>query len=293
MPEILSEKYVTQIPKFVLPPELTNKEPEVVKPAEAPKEPEAPPKAEEVAEAATPEKEEKPSEETTEKDPEKQSSRRFERRIDRAHRRAAEAQARAELLERQLAELKAQATPKTVANAPRMEDFTDVQEYAKAYANFEKDQALKDYQAKQQEAQAKAHQEKLNQDWEGQVSKAMQKYEDWDEVVGEIKPTTPWAVAMMRAENGADIAHHLGSHPTEAKTLMQLDPYSQVMEIGRLSVKLSQPPKEAVKAPSSAPRPITPVQPEAKRSGDEIRPDQPYEEYRKVGNKLFGRGRKI
>ncbi len=298
MPETnASEKYVTQIPRFVLPPEFSNEpkpepKPEAA-PAEAPK-PSVPetPKGE-VAEAATPKPEEKPeAEETTEKDPEKATTRRFERRIDRAHRRAAEAQARAELAEKQLAELKSQAAPKTAPNAPRMEDYTDVQEYAKAYASYEKDQALKDFQAKQREEAQRSQISRLSQEWEAAASKAASKYEDWDEVVGEIKPTAPWSMAIMRAENGPDIAYHLGSHPAETKKFMTLDPLSQVLEIGRLSAKLAQPAPEKPKTPSKAPAPIQPVQTESKPSGDEIRPDQPYEEYRKIGNKMFGRDRR-
>ncbi len=295
MPEVIvQEKWATQVPRFTLPAEFSNEpKPEVpeVKPAEAPKEPEAP--KGEAAEAAAPKPEvEKPEvEETTEKDPEKQTTRRFERRIDRAHRRAAEAQARAELLEKQIAELKSQSAPKTPSAAPKMEDYTDVQEYAKAYAAFESEQKVKEFQKKQQEEAQSAQIQKISEEWESQVSKASQKYEDWDEVVGELKPTTPWSIAMMRADNGSDIAYHLGSHPAEAKKLMGLDPYSQILEIGKLSVKLQAAP-EKPKIPSKAPAPIQPVQTESKPSSDEIRPDQPYEEYKRLGNKMFGRGRR-
>lgn len=298
MPEIIeSEKYVTQIPRFVLPKEFSNEAPEVkpeskpeVKPADAPEKVQESPVKGEAAEAAAPEKEpETPSEETTEKDPEKATTRRFERRIDRAHKRAAEAQARAEFLEKQIAELKAQSTPQKSSAAPRMEDFTDVQEYAKAFANYESEQKLREYQRKQQEDHQKAQVSKLTEEWESQVSKASNKYDDWDEVVGELKPTTPWSIAIMRTKNGADIAHYLGTHTAEAKEIMALDPYSQILEIGKLSVKLSAP-VEKPKTPSKAPAPIKPVQTESKASSDEIRPDQPFEEYLKVGRKLF-RGR--
>ena len=295
MPEVtVQEKWATQVPRFTLPAEFSNEpkpEPakEPAKPEVKPEIPAEPPKeAKEVAEAATPEPEKtEPESPETEPDKEKATSRRFERRIDRAHRRAAEAQARAEFLEKQLAELKSQGAPKTPSAAPRMEDYTDVQEYAKAYAAFEKDQALKDYQRKQQEDTQKAQIQKVSEEWEAQASKASNKYEDWDEVVGELKPTQPWSVAIMRSENGADVAYHLGKHPTEARKILSLDPYSQILEIGRLSAKLSQAAPERPKTPSKAPAPINPVQTESKASGDDIRPDQPFEEYRKIGNKLF------
>ena len=296
MPEtVITDRYVDQIPRFTLPPELTNKpEAPAVVPVEVPKkEPEKPvPEAKaqepaEVVEAATEPEAEKP-EETTEKDPEKATSRRFERRIDRAHKRAAEAQARTELLEREIASLKAQSQPKAPSNAPRMEDFTDVQEYAKAYAAFEKAEGIKEYEAKQRQQAQQAQQQKLTQDWESRVSKAQAKYDDWDEVVGDIKPTTPWAYAMMEADNGPDIAHYLGTHPAEVRRIADLTPSSQFREIGKLELKL-QAPVEPPKKPSKAPAPIEPVKGDARISDDEITENMPFEKYQKIGNKMFRR----
>ena len=290
MPEtVIPDKYVDQVPRFVLPKEFTNSEPKDVEvkevPAEAPKEPKP------VAEAATPEPEKtEPESPEAKPDEEKATSRRFERRIDRAHRRAAEAQAKAELLEKQLAEVKAQQAPKPPSTAPRMEDFTDVQKYAEAHAEFVKEQALKDYERKQRETAFQTRQTKLVQDWEAKVAEASDKYEDFQEIVGDLKPTTPWSVAVMRSKNGGDVAHYLGKHPKEAQEIFALEPEDQFLEIGRLSARLANV-ETKPKTPSKAPAPITPVQTEAKPSGDEIRENQPFEEYMKIGNKMFRRGR--
>jgi hypothetical protein len=288
MPETVTDQYASQIRSFVLPPELTNKD--QAPPAEPPAKPEeAKPATEAVVTPPEPEKEE-PEKETTEKVPEKDASRRFERRIDRLHRRAAEAQARAEALERELNEVKArQPQPTASKTQPRMEDYTDVQEYAKAYAAYEKDQALREYQEKQRTEASKAEQSRLQSDWEARVAKAVAKYEDFEEVVGDLQPTTPWAVAIMEAENGTDIAHYLGSHPAEARKIMQLSPVGQIREIGKLELKLAAPP-ERPKQPSQAPKPIEPVKPEAKLSDNEIEPQMPFEKYKKIGDKMF-RGR--
>ena len=289
MPEtVIPDSYVNQVPKFVIPQGEIATNGELPKGKETPAEP--PKEAKEVAQAPTPEPEKTEPESPEEKpeNEEKATSRRFERRIDRAHRRAAEAQAKAELLEKELTALKAQSAPKPPSTAPRMEDFTDVQEYAKAYANFEKENALKDYERKQRETVFQTRQAKLAQDWEARTAKATSKYEDFEEIVGELKPTTPWAVAIMRSENGEDVAYHLGKHPQEARKILALEPEDQFLEIGRLSARLANV-ETKPKTASNAPKPITPVQTEAKPSGDEIRENQPFEEYRKVGNKMFGR----
>ena len=298
MPEtVIPDRYVDQIPKFVLPKEFSNepteekpkvdKAPEVkAVPAEAPQTPEVKEEPKGATEAVATEGEgEKPeSEETTGKDPEKSSTRRFERRIDRAHRRAAEAQARAEQLSRELAELRAQNKPQVSSTAPRMEDFTDVQEYAKAFAEHQSNERIKDYEKKQRDQAEQARTTKLVGDWEERSAKST--HEDFDEVVGDIKPTTPWAVAIMRAENGPDIAYYLGSHQAEARKIFALDPVGQILEIGRLQLKL-QAPAVPPKTPSKAPPPIEPVTTGGALSGTEIEPNMPYEKYLKVGNKMF------
>jgi hypothetical protein len=77
-------------------------------------------------------------------------------------------------------------------------------------------------------------------------------------VVGKIEPTSPLTVAIMKAENGHDIAYHLGKNLKEAQRIAALDPVSQIFELGRIAAKLSAEP-EKPKMPSKAPAPITPL----------------------------------
>src|SRR3990167_5232736 len=194
----------------------------------------------------------------TDQDPEKQrGSRRFERRLDRAYKRAAEQQARADFLEKELAKHR-QSAPPADAEAPKLENFKDIEEYATARAKHESEKAVKAHQAQQQSESHKREQTRLTEAWETKTERAGAKYEDFDEVVGDIKPTSPWAMAIMEAENGEDIAHHLGTNLKEANRIAALPPLSQIREIGRLEAKLAaEPPKP--KTPSKAPAPITPV----------------------------------
>ena len=291
MPEVvIPDHYADQIPRFTLPPELTNK-PDVsretpkteVKTAEPPKE--AKPATEAVA---TPPVEEEPGKETTEKGPEKDATRRFERRIDRAHRQRAEALARADQLEQRLALLE-QAQPVVSTNKPRASDFTDIEDFEKAIDKFAREEAVKEYETKQRNDANKSAQLRLSQQWEEKVSRGVSKYDDWDEVVGDLKPTIAMNVALMEEENGEDIAHHLGKNRKEVDRIMSLSPGAQFREIGKLSVRLSQKVAEP-KTPSKAPPPIAPITGAAAVSDDSIKPSQPFEEYMKIGNKMF-RGR--
>ena len=293
MPEVvIPEKYVDQIPRFSLPKELTNQpEPEVVVDKEIPV-PAAPPKeeAKAVAEAATPPSAESPDAELEkDKDPEKASQRRFERRIDRAHRQRAEALSRAEAAEQRLQELQAKAPQSPSSGKPRVEDFTDIAEFEKAVDKHARSEAVKDYERGKANEAVQAATLRLTQGWEERASKGASQYDDWDEVVGELKPVTPWASAIMEAENGEEIAYYLGKHLTEAKKLFAMNPLSQVREIGKLEMKLAQKP-DAPRTPSKAPPPIAPVTGAAVTTADGIKPGQSFEEYRKIGNKMF-RGR--
>lgn len=197
---------------------------------------------------------------STGQDPEKKrESRRFERRLDKAYRKAAEAQARAEFLEKQLNEMKASsAKPAEDPGAPRLDQFDDIEKYAAAKAKYEADRAVKDYQSRQQGETQKQYTARLSEAWESKADRGGSKYEDFDDVVGDIKPTTPWAAALMEAENGEEIAYYLGKNIKEAERIGKLPPLSQIREIGRLEQKLAaEPPKP--KTPSKAPAPIVPL----------------------------------
>jgi hypothetical protein len=187
----------------------------------------------------------------------KREGRRFERRLDKAYRKAAEAQARSELLEKQLSELR---QPKAPEGAPKLEDFDyDPEKYATAKAEFAKKQAVTENEEKQRTERTKLYRDKILSDWEEKVDKASDKIENFDaNFAMKLKPETPFFEAMMEAENGAEILHYLGSHPKEAQRISALQPVSQVREIGKLEAKLAAKPAEP-KTPSKAPAPIAPL----------------------------------
>lgn len=187
---------------------------------------------------------------------EKRGQSRFERKISRLHREAAEARAESNLLRRQLEEAKPK--PQTDSGAPRLENFKDIEEYAQAVSKHAADKALKSDQEKRRSETQQQYQSRLSDGWESKVSRADGKYEDFDEVVGEIKPNSPWAMAVMEAENGEDIAYYLGKNLKEAHRIAALNPFSQAREIGRLEAKLLATPPQA-KQPSKAPAPIAPL----------------------------------
>lgn len=255
---------VTKPPKgrFELPPE--PKAPEAPKP-EALAAPtaasEAPEPAQNTeAQAPSAPEGETPKEEVTPEQAAKREGRRFERRLEKAFKRAAAAEAEKQLLEKQLNELRsAQPQAKEAPGKPKLEQFDyDPEKYAQAVADWTRKQTETELGEKQRTNAHKAERDRLVSAWEERVEQAQDKYEDWDTVVGTLEPDHPFTASIMEAENGPDVAHYLGKHPKEAERIAKLPPRLQVFEIGKLSAKLAATP-EKPKTPSKAPAPITPI----------------------------------
>lgn len=210
------------------------------------------------ATAPQPGSEQKPD--TDGDDPEKKrQSRRFERRLDKAYRREAEARARADLLEKQLTEARRAASSPADPNEPKLEQFKDIEEYAAAKAKYHSDKALRDHTEKQRQESQQKEIAALTESWTEKAEVGAEKYEDWEEVVGDVKLNSPWTVAAAEADNAADIMYWLGKNIKEAQRIAGLSPRAQIREIGKLEEKLIANPPTKPKAPSKAPAPITPV----------------------------------
>ena len=221
----------------------------------------------------------------TDEQPEKPGKNRFERRLGNAYRKLGEAEARARMLEQRLQEV---SRPAQIQGAPTLEQFGfDAEQYAKAYAEFETNRKFSELNRVQQAKAAEAAQRQLMDSWSDKAAKAFDKYDDFDEVVGELKPTSPAIVAIMQADNAADIAYYLGKHTKEAQRIGSLDPVSQIREIGRLEAKLSLEPIPN-KQPSKAPAPIKPIS-GATTVESGLKPQMSYEDFVKVRNKQLGR----
>lgn len=213
--------------------------------------------AQDTGDQATPPKPEgdKP-EEVTPEVAAKREGRRFERRLDKAYRERAQQQARADLLEKRLAELE---KPKPPEGKPTLEQFDyDPEKYAAAVSEYAKTEAGKEFEAKQRTEAGKREHQSLLSGWEEKVTRADEKYDDFNEVVGELNPNVPVVAAIFEAENGEDIAYYLGKNPKEAQRIAQLHPRAQIREIGKIEAKLLAEPVKP-KKPSTAPEPIKPV----------------------------------
>ena len=191
----------------------------------------------------------------TEPPPEKQAKTRFERRIDAANRRYGQEKARADFLAAEIEKLRPK--PAADAGAPKLESFNDIEAYANAKAEYVKEQALRDFQARQQQETQAQRISRLSEEWQSKAAEAEEKYEDFHDVVGDIRPDNPLSAGVIAA--GPDVAYYLGKHLVEARGIASMgDPVKQLVALGRLAAKLESDPPVA-KQPSKAPEPISPV----------------------------------
>lgn len=222
--------------------------------------------------AATPEAEAKPEgdakpEDTPEQPHKKTGSQRARERAER------EAALRAQV-ERERDELRARLEaaskpPAADPDEPVLENFETLDAWKAALVTHAQkkaaDLALKEFEAKQQQQAAKEAQKK----WQEADAKFAEKTPDWEDVIEDLTETietlpqeyAPGFMAIGAALNASEIApaikYHLGKNPGELRRIAALNPVQVIKEIGKLEVKLSEPPP--TKQPSSAPPPVRPV----------------------------------
>lgn len=141
---------------------------------------------------------------------------------------------------------------------PKPEQFKTYEEYLDKLTDWKVEkrmEAISRQTAEQRQIQAQqSHEGKIREN----LSKAADKYEDFEEVIS--NPTLPITIAMRDAigesEIGGDIAYYLGINIKEAESIANMSPVAQIKAIDRLEQKLKDKPPVRM---SNAPAPISPV----------------------------------
>lgn len=162
-----------------------------------------------------------------------------------------------EAAERQLAERTAPMQPDAgprVEGKPSPDQFKDWDAYTEALVDWKAEQKFAERERAAMQAQ---HAEKFHAERSEVLSKlapALEKYEDFQDVVGSIPLSrVTFKAALTLGNDGHDVLYHLGNNPREAERIYGLDDAEQVREIDKLAARLKAPP-----TPTKAPAPITP-----------------------------------
>lgn len=95
--------------------------------------------------------------------------------------------------------------------------------------------------------------------YQARTQKVRERYSDFEEVANtpDVQVSIQMAHAIIHSENGPELQYYLGKNPAEAKRIMALPEALQLMEMGKLEVKLSQ--LESKPKISTTPKPIKPL----------------------------------
>jgi hypothetical protein len=98
--------------------------------------------------------------------------------------------------------------------------------------------------------------------YRSRVEKAREKHADFDEVAySDVQISTAIAAAIEHSDDGPELQYYLGANPAEAERLNRLSAPLQLVELGKIALKLATPAtSERPQAPlSAAPRPPKPL----------------------------------
>ena len=126
---------------------------------------------------------------------------------------------------------------------PRPEQFTDYDEYVEALADYKAEQAIlrrmENTQKLTREQLAQREDQRLMAKASKDAEEAAKRYQDFGDVVRNVNLPPETLKAMYASEVGADIAYYLGKNNAELDRISELPIHKQVMELGKLEVKLT------------------------------------------------------
>ena len=152
-----------------------------------------------------------------------------------------------------------QTAPEAQGDKPSRDDYAEQDDYIEALTEWKAEQAVTRVQ-REQAAQSANHARQSA--WEAREAQTKASIPDYDAVVPvSTVPIRPHVVeALMDADAGPSLAYHLAKNPDVAARLNAMTPTRAAIELGRIETTLTAP---AVKVPSNAPTPITPITPQA------------------------------
>lgn len=208
------------------------------------------------------------TQETTEQQEARKQSK-FQRRLDRQKTARIQAETRAEIAEKQLAEAKArldeQSKPQETGE-PKRENFASDDAFLKAFIRHEAKQELEQgrkaerdaQQGKEKQQQATVGSEKVAKAWAEREASFQTATKDYEAVVApfadeELQHLSHDArMAIVESDVGPALLYHLAKNPDEADRIADLSPTRQIAELGKLEAKVSMPAKKTTSAPAPA-----------------------------------------
>ena len=226
----------------------------------------------------------------------------FQKKLERKDREIAELNDRLARLEAGR-ETKAETSVKSdnATGEPNPDNFQTWGEYTKALAKYEAETL---YNTRETERTKKADQEKIEATqreiqtkFKGGITKAAEKYSDYDAVVGSADIALSGAVQAALQDSGdmsGEIVYYLANNPDEAQKIAKITNRSEAdRALGRIEARLeTKGDGEAVVRTTKAPPPITPVKSRSSgtpKSIEQLADGDDYEGYKAARQKTLQR----
>lgn len=194
-------------------------------------------------------------------------TRRFERRIARLQREAADARAEARLIREQMDRL---STPRVQGDdQPKREDYLDDAAYIRALVRWEADTQREQDNARrsQEDVEREAEREvgKARETFEKQRKSAIKRHDDFEDVLEDLLSDKRIAEhpgiggAIAQSDVGAELAYWLGTHPDDAESIADMTPFAAAVRLGEVAAQIRLELSPKGKPASRAPEPIKPL----------------------------------
>lgn len=156
------------------------------------------------------------------------------------------------------------AKPGTAAK-PTPDQFEDYGEYVEALTDWKVANTTADRATTEA---TRAHEEAASArsaEWQAKVAATAATIPEWDDVVGKSDLQIAPHVAAVIMETDPRVMMHLAQNPDVAERLNEMSPARAAVELGKIEATLGEPvappPAPRAKTVTTAPAPITPVQP--------------------------------
>ena len=181
----------------------------------------------------------------------------FQKRINKVTADKWEEKLRADNLQAELDSLKAN-KPVVTTSEPKLEDFDyDEAAHQTAVIDYKVDLKAQSLQSQQQEVAAQTATAERNRVFNERSDVFEATKEDFKTVLGNVPTLQPTVLQyVMEDPKGPELAYYLGTHLDIADKIVQMNPIAAAVEIGKISMRLTE--TKPIKT-SSAPEPIEPI----------------------------------
>ena len=147
-------------------------------------------------------------------------------------------------------------------NEPRIEQFQDYAEYAKAISQYTTDKRLNERFQQEEQVKAQIENQRVAESWASKIERFKEELPDFEEVVASSAdlPLLPDVrEVLLESDVGPKIVYYLAENADFARKIASMPVKFALKEIGKLEARFEAKADDKPVARSKAPAPVTPL----------------------------------